>query len=65
VEAPIRQAQVVDDLAGNPAGGLVVHAAAIARPRDDALDDEFDVEMQRLLVVHTALHLRERNRNRF
>jgi hypothetical protein len=50
VETPIRELQTLDDLAGDAAGRQVIHLLAVAGPRHEAPDDEFDVEMQRLLV---------------
>jgi hypothetical protein len=51
VKSPVRQAQVLHDLVGNAAGRLVVHAAAVARPRRDPLHNELHVEMEFVLVA--------------
>jgi hypothetical protein len=47
VKEQVRQAQVINDLAGNVAGDLVVHAAAIAWLQDYAPDDKLHVKMRR------------------
>jgi hypothetical protein len=50
-EPPVRQAQIIDDLAGDAAGCLVVRAAAVTRLGRDPLHGELHVEMEFVLVA--------------